>query len=76
MVGLVNAEDNNNDVQTVITEVTDENKAKEIESESSPELDKSYKTNVKKQSGHSVKMIIGGQSEGGVAKQITLPVKD
>ena len=31
---------------------------------------------VKKQTGRSIKMIVGGQSTDGLAKQVTLPVED
>ncbi|GEM_PF-4535765 len=31
---------------------------------------------IKKQKGRSIKMIVGGQSEDGLAKQVNLPVED
>lgn len=76
MVGLASAEDGKNETQSVVIEVTDENKVKEIERASETSIEKSHKTNVTQQKNRSIKMIIGGQSEDGQAKQVTLPVKD
>ncbi len=51
---------------------------KVVDSDNKPELlpEKNRSAKATKQKKGSVKMIIGGQSEGGVAKQVILPVDD
>jgi hypothetical protein len=75
MVGILAAAENSDDVLSITVEVTDE---KIIEngnvSETVPK--KNVSTVTTKEKMRSIKMIVGGQSEGGLAKQVTLPVDD
>jgi len=74
ITGALAAAENNNGTLSVTTEDIDVIEAGTISREIVPE--KIANTPTTKEKRHSIKMIVGGQSTGGVAKQITLPVDD
>ncbi len=72
MVGELSADENNDDALAV----TDESLL--VEQENVPEVlpKRTVRPVTTKDKRRSIKMIVGGQSEGGLAKQVTLPVSD
>jgi len=74
MVGALPAAESSNDTLPVSTGITDDELV--IEQENAPEIlpGKTVNTVTTKAKRHSIRMIIGGQSTGGLAKQVTLPV--
>ena len=76
MISALAAAENSDDYRSVTAEVTDDDMV--IEPGNAPEalpekIDKSATT---KQKRRSIKMIVGGQSVDGLAKQVTLPIGD
>lgn len=72
---LATAEDSN-EKQTVAAEVTGKALIIELENESEALPEEGDNKVVIKQKSRSIKMIVGGQSTDGIAKQGTLPVDD
>jgi hypothetical protein len=76
MVGVpIAAENNNGDVSTV-EEATADVRIVEVGNQSEAIIEEPNSTVTSKQKGRSVKMIVGGQSTDGLAKEVTLPVED
>ena len=76
MVGVLTAAENSKNDLSDTTEITDDELV--IEPGNDPETlpEKIDNTVATKQKKRSIKMIVGGQSTDGLAKQVTLPVDD
>jgi len=61
---------------SIETEVTDDVVVKEPVNDHESLTEKINNTVATKQKGRSIKMIVGGQSTDGLAKQVTLPIDD
>jgi len=72
---LTAAEDRHEELM-VETEVTDDVGVKEPVNDPGSLTEEINNTGAAKQKGRSIKMIVGGQSTDGLAKQVTLPVDD
>ena len=73
--GLIAAENSNDDLSTV-DEATDDDRIVEVGNQSDTIVVETNSTVASRQNGRSVKMIVGGQSTDGLAKQVILPVED
>ncbi len=76
MVWSLATAENSNEKQTVAAEVTGKALIIELENESEALPEEGDNKVVIKQKSRSIKMIVGGQSTDGIAKQGTLPVDD
>ncbi len=76
MVGVLTAAENSNDDLSDTAEITDNDLV--IEPGNAPEVSPEKIDNrvATKQKKRSIKMIVGGQSTDGLAKQVTLPIDD
>lgn len=73
---LAATEEDSHEELSVETEVTDDVVVKEHANDHESLTEKINNTVATKQKGRSIKMIVGGQSTDGLAKQVTLPVDD
>ena len=73
---LAATEEDSHEELSVETEVTDDVVVKEPVNDHESLTKKINNTVATKQKGRSIKMIVGGQSTDGLAKQVTLPVDD
>ena len=73
---LAATEEDSHEELSVETEVTDDVVVKEHVNDHESLTEKINNTVATKQKGRSIKMIVGGQSTDGLAKQVTLPVDD
>ena len=73
---LAATEEDSHEEFSIETEVTDDVVVKEPVNDHESLTEKINNTVATKQKGRSIKMIVGGQSTDGLAKQVTLPVDD
>jgi hypothetical protein len=76
MTEIVIAAEGNDETLSASSDVTNSSPAIEPEKTDGVEPTKHVNTATTSNKRHSIKMIVGGESEGGVAKRLTLPVKD
>ena len=76
MVGMITAAENSDEDRSVASDIMDNDQITPPEIEIGILADDTENTVVSKQKRRSVKMIVGGQSTDGLAKQVTLPVND
>jgi hypothetical protein len=76
MVGGVIAAENSNDDLSNVEKVSVDDRLVEVGDQPATIVVETNSKVASKQKGHSVKMIVGGQSTDGIAKEVTLPVED
>ena len=76
MVGELIAAENSDDDLTTVDEVSIDDRIVEMGDQSETIVGETNSTVASKREGRSVKMIVGGQSTDGLAKEFTLPVED
>jgi len=65
-----------NEESSVKNKISDEKKVIELETKSEKLPDEVSATVTTGQKGRSIKMIVGGQSTDGLAKQVSMPIDD
>lgn len=73
---LAATEEDSHEELSVETEVTDDVVVKEPVNDHESLTEKINNTVATKQKGRSIKMIVGGQSTDGLAKQVSMPIDD
>ena len=76
MVGAPIAAENSNGDLSTVEEGSADVRIVEVGNQSEAIIEEPNSTVTSKQKGRSVKMIVGGQSTDGLAKEVTLPVED
>jgi hypothetical protein len=76
MVGAAVAAENNNGDLSTVDEATADVRIIEVGNQPEAIVEETNSTVASKKKGRSVKMIVGGQSTDGLAKEVTLPVED
>lgn len=73
---VVTAAEKSNGELSTDEETAVEDRIVEVADESKTTIVSTSSRKVKKQEGRSIKMIVGGQSEDGIAKEVTVPIQD
>ena len=73
---LAATEEDSHEELSVENKISDEKKVIELETKSEKLPDEVSTTVTTGQKGRSIRMIVGGQSMDGLAKQVTLPIDD
>ena len=76
MVGKENIAEENDSNEVITDSKIINNDSKTVQDDTNKERPTESIVNTSEQNNSSIKMIIGGSSEGGVAKQVILPIKD